>query len=81
MHDRSLDTTIHNQSGVKSKEVGFKSGSANVSGSNSEHLHSILKSSDEGWRRFAADEKLVFVAFAYFIFSCIFAHFDASLNK
>uniref|UniRef100_A0AC35FSW6 BRICHOS domain-containing protein n=1 Tax=Panagrolaimus sp. PS1159 TaxID=55785 RepID=A0AC35FSW6_9BILA len=57
MHDRSLDTTIHNQSGAKSsKEVGFKSGYANVSGSNSDHLHSILKSSDEGWRRFAGDE-------------------------
>lgn len=69
MHDRSLDTTIHNQSGAKSKEVGFKSGSANVSGSNSEHLHSILKSSDEGWRRFAADEKWVLVA--YIFWACI----------
>jgi preprotein translocase subunit SecE len=57
MHDRSLDSTIHNQSGAKSsKEVGFKSGSANVSGSNSEQLHSILKSSEEGWKRFQTDE-------------------------
>ena len=76
MHDRSLDTTIHNQSGAKSKEVGFKSGSANVSGSNSEQLHSILKTTEEGWRRFPSDEKWVF---AYC--KSYFAHFDASLNK
>lgn len=52
MHDRSLDTTIHNQSGAKTKEIG----KANLSATNSEQLHSILKTSDD-FKKYPADER------------------------